>query len=175
MRNSTLYYRRPPDRLAIIETRILEETSNLVVMQHTIKTSKPLEVNGIKVLDDGYNAVWFVYQGEHHDIGVISDPTGNFTGYYCDAILPVISRNGIYDITDLFLDLWISPDGQTTVLDEDEFFDAKSKGWISDDEARIAWEEICRMIRGVREGNFPPDHVRRYASMLPYLNDGRIK
>jgi len=162
MRVVTLRYRRPPDRLTTIETRLLEETSDLVIMQHTIRTSKPLEVNGSTVLDDGYGAVWFIYRGEHHDIGVITDPTGDLTGYYCDAILPMISRNGIYEITDLFLDLWISPDGQTIVLDEDEFDDAISKGWITDAEARIAREEVDRMVLGVREGTFPPDRVRDY-------------
>jgi len=162
MRTAILYYRRPPDRIVKIETQLLEETSDLVIFQHTIRNSKPLKVSGSTVLDEGYNAVWFIYRGKHHDIGIISDLTGNFTGYYCDAILPIISRNGIYEITDLFLDLWISPDGQTIVLDEDEFGDAISKGWITDEEGRIAREEVDRMVLGVREGTFPPDRVRDY-------------
>lgn len=166
MKAAVLRYRRPPDRLATIDTRLLEETSDLVIMQHTIRASKPLKVNGRTVLDDGFGAIWFIYRGEHHDIGVITDPTGDFTGYYCDAILPMISRNGIYEITDLFLDLWISPDGHTTVLDEDEFGDAISKGWITGTEARIAREEVDRMVLGVREGTFPPDCVRNYVLRL---------
>jgi len=163
MRVITLRYRRPPDRLATIETRLLEETGDLIIMQHAIRTSMPLVVNGDKVLDDGYGAVWFIYRGEHHDVGVISDRAGDFTGYYCDAILPIIDRDGIYEITDLFLDLWISPDGRTTVLDEDEFADAISKGWITAEEARIARDEVDRMVLGVREGTFPPKRVRDYA------------
>jgi len=163
MRIAILCYRRPPDRLTMIETHLLEETNDLVIMQHTIRASKPLEVNGSKVLDDGYDAVWFVYRGRHHDIGVITDLAGDFTGYYCDAILPIIGRDGLYEITDLFLDLWISPDGQTTILDEEEFSDAISKGWITHEEARIAREEVDRMALGVREGVFPPDRVRDYA------------
>ena len=165
MRAITLCYRRPPDRLTTIETRLLDETDDLLIMQHTIGTSKPLEINGRKVIDDGYGAVWFIYRGEHHDIGVISDRAGDFTGYYCDAIMPIVSRDGIYEITDLFLDIWISPDGQTTVLDEDEFAEAISKGWITGEEARIAREEVDRMALGVMEGTFPPklvrDHVMR--------------
>jgi len=140
----------------------LDETDDLLIMQHTIRTSKPLEINGRKVIDDGYGAVWFIYRGEHHDIGVIRDRADDFTGYYCDAILPMVSRDGAYEITDLFLDLWISPDGQTIVLDEDEFADAISKGWITGDEARIAREEIDRMALGVSEGTFPPKRVRDY-------------
>jgi len=146
----------------MFETRLLEETNDLLIMQHTIRTSKPLEVNGRKVIDDGYGAVWFIYRGTHHDIGVISDRAGDFTGYYCDAILPIVSRDGIYEITDLFLDLWISPDGRTIVLDEDEFADAISRGWITGEEARIAREEVDRMALGVREGTFPPKRVRDY-------------
>jgi len=166
MRAITLRYRRPPDRLTMIETCLLEETSDLLIMQHTIRTSKPLEVNGRKVIDDGYGAVWFIYRDAHHDIGIISDRAGDFTGYYCDAIMPILSRDGIYEITDLFLDIWISPDGQTIVLDEDEFAEAKSKGWITAEEARIAREEVDRMALGVREGTFPPDRVRDYALRL---------
>ena len=162
MRTAILYYRRPPDRIVKIETQLLEETSDLVIFQHTIRTSKPLKVSGSTFLDDGYDAVWFIYREQYHDIGIISDLTGNFTGYYCDAILPIIDRNGVFEITDLFLDLWVTPDERTIVLDENELKEAIFKGWVSNEEARIAREEIDRMIRGVMEGNFPPGRVRDY-------------
>jgi predicted RNA-binding protein associated with RNAse of E/G family len=164
MRTATLYYNRPPDRVTPTRTQVIEDTSDLVILQHKIRASKPLEVNGSTVLDSGYDAVWFVYRGQYHDIGIISDPTGRFTGYYCDAILPISDRNGDYEIRDLFLDLWITPDGRTTILDEDELEEAVSQGWISHGEALIAREEMDRMVEGVRGGYFPPSRVRHYAT-----------
>ncbi|MEM2886276.1 MAG: DUF402 domain-containing protein [Thermoproteota archaeon] len=120
-------------------------------------------MDGRIVLDDGYDAVWFVYRGKYHDIGVIKDLEGDFTGYYCDVILPIAGRNGSYEVTDLFLDLWITPDGRAFVLDEDEFEEAVSKNWVSQKVARVAEKELERMIRGVAEGKFPPRLVRDYA------------
>ncbi|MGQ9514609.1 MAG: DUF402 domain-containing protein [Thermoproteota archaeon] len=162
MGNAILYYRRPPDRLDIIEVQVLKDTSSFVVLRHTLKVSKPLEVDRRIVIGNGYDAAWFIYRGKYYTIGVIRDLAGSFTGYYCDIILPLVSLDGAYEATDLFLDLWITPDGRAFVLDEDEFKEAVSKGWISSKVAHIAREVMDRMIRAVKEGTFPPKLVRDF-------------
>lgn len=161
--DAILRYRRPPDRLTVIQTKLLEDAEGVVIMQHKVKTSKPLRIDGQIVIDDGYDAVWFIYRGQCHDIGIIRDRTGIFTGYYCDVILPLISRDGFYEATDLFLDLWITPSGRAFVLDEDEFEEAISKGWISHATAGIAREELNHMLKGLERGDFPPRGVRERA------------
>jgi len=43
-------------------------------------------------------------------------------GWYCNIARPAVMEDGaIISYVDLALDLWVSPDGTQTVLDEDEF------------------------------------------------------
>ncbi len=42
-------------------------------------------------------------------------------GWYCNVGKPAVIEDGILSYVDLALDLWVSPDGKQTVLDEDEF------------------------------------------------------
>lgn len=48
---------------------------------------------------------------------------GNIKGCYCNVGMPVEMEGGILSYIDLALDLWVSADGDQTVLDEDEFED----------------------------------------------------
>lgn len=45
-------------------------------------------------------------------------------GHYCNISQPARFMDGRIEYVDLFLDLWVSPDGVQTVLDEDEFLAA---------------------------------------------------
>ena len=62
----------------------------------------------------------------------------NSQGYYCDIILPMKRTETYFEITDLFLDLWVSPDGSYQVEDEDEFESAITHNWIQADLANQA-------------------------------------
>jgi predicted RNA-binding protein associated with RNAse of E/G family len=43
-------------------------------------------------------------------------------GWYCNICRPaVLESSNVVSYVDLALDLWVTPDGQQTVLDEDEF------------------------------------------------------
>jgi predicted RNA-binding protein associated with RNAse of E/G family len=46
---------------------------------------------------------------------------GRMKGWYCNIGRPAVLDGGTVSYVDLALDLWISPDGRQTVLDEDEF------------------------------------------------------
>jgi predicted RNA-binding protein associated with RNAse of E/G family len=50
---------------------------------------------------------------------------GNFKGWYCDIVRPAVitDENGALTVTyeDLALDVFVTPDREVTVLDEDEF------------------------------------------------------
>ena len=46
---------------------------------------------------------------------------GRFKGWYCNIARPAELGRESISYTDLGLDLWVTPDGQQTVLDEDEF------------------------------------------------------
>ena len=42
-------------------------------------------------------------------------------GWYCNIGMPAVFEDGVVSYVDLALDLWVSANGQQTVLDEDEF------------------------------------------------------
>lgn len=42
-------------------------------------------------------------------------------GWYCNVGMPLVFQDGIVSYVDLALDLWVSSNGEQTVLDEDEF------------------------------------------------------
>src|SRR6202142_2482530 len=46
---------------------------------------------------------------------------GSFKGWYCNVGRPAQIADGTVSYIDLALDLWVSPAGKQTVLDEDEF------------------------------------------------------
>jgi uncharacterized protein len=56
---------------------------------------------------------------------------GSFKGWYCNVGRPAQIADGTVSYVDLALDLWVSPVGRQTVLDEDEFaalsLDAKDR------------------------------------------------
>ncbi len=171
MRTVVIEYLRPPGPPALIESELLREDQNLAVFRHPLRPSTPICIGGEIVLDDGFTGVWFLYGGETYDVGRIHDREGRLTGYYCDMILPM-RRIGSdrYAITDLFLDLWVSPNGQCTVLDRDEFEEAVRRGRVTDEQASLAERTLTRLLRLVEAGSFPPRLVTR-TDVFPARND----
>jgi len=64
-----------------------------------------------------YSDRWFnIFEIYDRDDGVIK-------GWYCNVCLPAVFEDGVVSYVDLALDLWVSDNGDQTVLDEDEFED----------------------------------------------------
>jgi predicted RNA-binding protein associated with RNAse of E/G family len=63
-----------------------------------------------------YTARWYnIFEIHDRDNDLIK-------GWYCNLGLPAVwDAPGMISYVDLALDLWVAPDGQQTVLDEDEF------------------------------------------------------
>ena len=68
----------------------------------------------------------------------------------------------ILKITDLFLDLWVSPDGSYQVEDEDEFESAIANNWIQTDLANQARNALQDLIAEIEYGTFPPEITNRW-------------
>ena len=58
-----------------------------------------------------------------------------------------------FEITDLFLDLWVNPDGTYEIQDEDEFEEAVQGGMIDAKLERKAWEVMKTLIAEVEAGH----------------------
>jgi predicted RNA-binding protein associated with RNAse of E/G family len=161
----TIVYRRLPRNVRRFPGTLREANSRRLVIESPIKVTSPVRFKGKVVADNGYTAIWFVYRNRWYDIARFYDKKRKWIGYYCDIVKPV-SRlmNGPSKttmLTDLFLDLWITPEGRYYVLDEDELEDALDKGSISKPLAEQARKQMKALIRRVSSGRFPPENVRK--------------
>jgi predicted RNA-binding protein associated with RNAse of E/G family len=139
----------------------------MIAMELIFDRQEPLVLEGSDVIGDNYRAVWFLVKGEGWDIAAVYRPDGAHTGYYVDVLDPVIWSDAepgtLLPIVDLFLDIWIWPDGRYQVLDEDEFAEAVSQGWISPRQRDHALRVLGELETGIRQGTFPPREVREIA------------
>jgi uncharacterized protein len=74
------------------------------------------------VFQTGDRFVEYYYMDRWYNIFVIHDrDDGRVKGWYCNVGKPAVFEDSTVSYVDLALDLWVSIDGQQTVLDEDEF------------------------------------------------------
>ncbi len=118
------------------------------------------------VLDSGYWAVWFLFKDRPFDVGRFYRPDGTWTGYYADILEPVRWEGSdpttLEPIIDLFLDLWIAPDGRYLVLDEDEFAEAVSRGNLTSEQTVHARSVLQNLLGATERGEFPPAVVKEF-------------
>jgi hypothetical protein len=91
----------------------------------------------------------FLFYQEWFDIIVLHDLANQLIGYYCDICTPLVLNNGRYEVTDLFLDLWIASDGSQTELDWDEFEAASAAGLLTAElqaQARRGLEDLKHIL-----------------------------
>lgn len=138
----------------------------MMVFSHRITPSRPYIHFGEEVMAAGYDAVWFLFNGKPWDIGRFYRPDGSWTGYYIDVLEPVhwdgADPGTLEPLVDLFLDLWIAPDGRFAVLDEDELEAAVLANWITAGIATRAREIMAGIVAETESGTFPPEVVRVY-------------
>ena len=158
METVTLTYKRPPDRVNHFQQELLYLNDDVIVTSQRVKPSSPIVQKGETVLADDFAAIWFVFTGLWYDVGKVYNLENRWTGYYCDIMKPVkrsIDVNGKlarFEITDLFLDLWINPDGTYQIQDEDEFADAVQQGAIDAELERRSLEVLKTLIAEVESG-----------------------
>ncbi len=170
-----LFYRRLPDRASVYEQELLYEDEEVLVSRAVLRPRGPLVHNGKVLIGADFYAVWFVFRGAWHDLGKIYRPDGEFHGYYCDIIRPARRTPTGVEITDLFLDLWVFPDGRWLVLDRDEFETAIRRGWLTPELAARAQHELETLIAAVEGRRFPPAIVARFGLNLDKAGPKRAR
>ncbi len=142
----------------------------MLAIQSRIAVSGPKKIGRKTIADNGYTAIWFIYSNRWYDVGKFYDRKLTFVGYYCDIIRPVKRLLARHDrtvaLTDLFLDLWIWPNNDNVILDEDELLRAEQKGIISRKLAEIARKQILLLQRKTKMATFPPAEI---CAMEPVL------
>lgn len=173
MKKIELIYTRLPDKVSHFKQKLIYYDETVIVTRQKINIPKPLIVGNNVVLDTDYTALWFIFPDAWYDIGKIHNQSGTVTGYYCDIISPMRrfeseSTEFVFrvEITDLCLDLWVSPDLSYQILDEDEFAVAVKNGWMDGSLAQKAEWELKRLIQLVQEEKFPPVMVEGFGTAI---------
>ena len=100
-----------------------------------------------------------LFYNEFFSIVDYHDPAGRTLGYYCDIVTPLRRSGADYFLTDLILDLWISPDGHATELDREEFEAALASGLFPRQFERDALHTLARLKTEVEQGIFPSRYL----------------
>lgn len=168
----SILYRRPPHTVSRYPGILLSATEKSLTIQSRLNLAQPRQVAGRVIAATGYWAIWFVFKGKWFDIGKFYDESKNWLGYYCDIVKPIrrlMSGSSTSLLTDLFLDIWITPDGEAYVLDEDELEDAVRRGFISKRLAAKARSQVQLLLRKSELHEFPPTRVKE-ATLLEVQN-----
>lgn len=91
-------------------------------LRHVAICPQHLARNGVKM--PGIligSVVKYLFYKEWFSVMQLFAQDGNHLGYYAEVDTPIRKLNGEYHLTDLFLNLWIAPDGKFIELDRDEF------------------------------------------------------
>ena len=160
----SIHYRRPPNRLEVFTQRLLVDDPDVkVTFAENVPFDPPIQIEDQVVLEAGSDAVWFTFPEVWHDIGRFHRADGTFTGIYANILTPPLIRaDGIWHTTDLFLDVWVSPVGELTILDQDQLEEARIRKWISAEDANRAEEEVARIRALYGEGSWPPEIVAEW-------------
>lgn len=162
-------YHKPPDYTGEWENEFVYDSGDIIVSAFTLKNPKfPVVIDGVKILDNGYRGVYYEIVDDWYDVVRIFDRDEKFIGYYCDIKTPSKRFEGGFELTDLFLDLWVFPDMKWRILDKEEFDEAVIKGWIDRETASIAMKKIIYLIGQVTEGDFPPKKIRELEEKIGF-------
>jgi predicted RNA-binding protein associated with RNAse of E/G family len=162
----TYHLIRLPDRSYTFEAELLHADAEWLAVRSRVTPSRPLAIDSVEVLADGYEVEWFLFKGRPWDVGRVYRPDGTFTGFYADILEPVRwegdDPTSLEPLVDLFLDLWVGADGRIAVLDEDELAEALTTGSLTRAQASDARSVLAELEADARAGRFPPPLVRDY-------------
>lgn len=88
---------------------------------------------------------------------------GSLLGHYSDIGEPTIQLSPTeFRMTDLFLDLWLFPDGRPLELDWDEFEEAITQKLITPIQADLARKAMRRLMEEAARGIYPGEYASRF-------------
>ncbi len=159
-----LIYKRIPNRITERDDEIVADLGNIIVAKAKIEGMKnPLYINGIKVIENGYTMLYFAFVGENWDILKIYSNEGKFKGLYIDILSYTKRYSNTLEMLDLFLDIYISPDGKVSLLDEEEIKTALNSGIIDEKTFDFAYLTAREIIERIANGEFPPQIIYKYS------------
>ena len=160
-----IHYLRPPDREKVFTQHLIwADRSVRITLSTALTFDPPITIDGSVVLETGSKALWFTFPDAWHDIGLFHLADDTHTGLYANILTPcAFETDHIWRTTDLFLDVWMGPDGRVQLLDEDELDEAEKKGWVAARVAHRARAEAHTLIEQAEAGTWPPPVVSQWS------------
>lgn len=107
------------------ETKIRYQGEQLEQLPHGLVIKAPWTLPakdlGYTRFEPGDTFVEYYYTDRWFNIFEISDAHHILKGWYCNVAAPATIKDDSIEQIDLLLDVWVTPQGDTLLLDEDEF------------------------------------------------------
>jgi predicted RNA-binding protein associated with RNAse of E/G family len=164
----SIYYQRPGKGLTIYEEDYISEDETCLRTFKTlpVETSENLSAALLKqgLIDQGKRVLSIskiYFFDEPFNILEFRGDEGELLGYYSDIGEPARKlRDGIYEMVDLFLDIWLWPDGRLLELDWDEFDEAIENKIITTAQADLARAAMLRLRDEVAQKVYPAKYLK---------------
>jgi hypothetical protein len=163
----SIEYIRPGKETSYYEEDLIFENADYIKTRKHLpadisdRLSENLRKNGFIKNEQRCEYVTKIYFfNEYFNLLQFQDEAQETLGYYSDIGTPLSKTIGGFQMTDWFLDIWLSPDGTLFELDMDEFEEALSKELMNPTEAEIARNTFARLIEDVRQGIYPQAYLR---------------
>lgn len=141
-----------------------EWLSNLLVERVTWDATTPTRLLGERVIaNPGYSWLRFWLLEEALVLDKYFDAEQQPIGYHLPICMPVKRHNNDLQALSLYLALWMTPDGRVTVLYEEQFEAAVTRGDVAPVEAEHAEYQIRELTTVIARNTFPPAIVRNFA------------
>ncbi len=98
---------------------VLRREASSIILR-TAWNQAPMDL-GFVLLEPGDRWTEYFYSDRWYNIFEIRAEDGNLKGWYCNITRPARILADEVASEDLALDLWVAPNGETLVLDEEEF------------------------------------------------------
>lgn len=99
---------------------------------------------------------------EPFNLLIFRETGGSLLGYYSDIGEPATQISPTeFQMTDLFLDIWLFPDGRLLELDWDEFEEAIQEQAITSEQAHLARNAMKRLVDETATGIYPQEYTSR--------------
>ncbi len=119
--------------------------------------TRPTTNLGYVIFETGDHFTEWYYTDRWYNIFEVTCPNGTLKGWYCNVAAPADIGDDQLFCRDLLLDLWVTPDGATLVLDEDEFAAEAALDAATRDQALAGLAELQRLVAH-RQGPFSRLH-----------------
>ena len=158
-----LIYKRIPNRILERHDEVVADLGSVIVAKSEFKGMlTPLKVNGVEVIKNGYNMLYFAFIGKNYDVLKVYDEKRNFKGLYIDVLAYTKREGNTLEMLDLFLDIFVFPDGDAFLIDEDELEMALNYGLIDRETFDFAYSVADEIFEKLKRGEFPPAIVWEY-------------